>query len=1010
MNLSILAIKRNVFTYLTVIALAAIGLLLFSQMSVSYWPDFSAPVLLVNTAYPGAAATEVEDRLTAVIEKSLAGIAAVDDIESTSAEGYSTIIVRFLWGVNIEKAAGDIREKIDFIAGELPKEALKPNILKIQNLLPPAYQFTLDSTAANEDDLKKFFEEKLSFYFLRLKDVAEVEVSGGREKFAAVEPIPEKMRLKGVGIDSLAGILAADNLDLPAGIIRSGMNEFILKTRARFTNLDELGNTIIAYRGNTPTLLRDVAKIRLSFEPERTIFKYNGKRILGVSIRKKSDGNVVSLSAGVQGEIARIKQMYPQLKIETIKDEAKFIRLSIRNVVINAFLGGILAGLVIFFFLGNFRKMLIIMLSIPTTICISFVFMRIFGLTINTISLGGLALAVGMIVDSAIVMLENIERRLRLAPGKNRLELFRIATSEVGLPITASVLTTIVVFLPLAFLKGIAAVLLGELALTVVFTLSISLVIALTLIPLAAYRWVTIDERQNVVSKFFRDCIERLQSYYKKSLQGIVKTKKRAVITVAAMFAAFFLVMILAGFLETGLIPAPDEGEFRIEARFPPSTALETNRDFSEQIRRELIADRDIKDIYQVIGQSMTYANPEANVTTFFVLLKEKRRPIAEVILETDRVLNRLPIPGLSFKIIQSSASEGVEQPDLNLLVYGENLDRITEESNRLMEKFKKFKGLANLDLSIKPGKMEMQFIPDREKLSFYRIPVISLAAALRAHYSGVKAGKLLLGEEEFDIKIIYPDRDALPHDIDMGNYSGVDFKLKRLTNFRLSPTPAAIKRMNQQRFAEIKGDLIAGKRKDLDKYVASLVEEWRGVKDVRVEKRRVSAGISESFQSMGIAFLLSIFLVYVVMGSQFNSFLQPFIISFTVPLAVIGEVLILWLTGTPLNLNSFLGGVLLVGIVVNNGILLVDFINVKRDSLPLQEAIVEGSVLRLRPISMTALTTILGMLPLSINWGKGAESLTPLARAVVGGLTVSTFATLLVIPALYFLITPKKN
>jgi HAE1 family hydrophobic/amphiphilic exporter-1 len=349
-------------------------------------------------------------------------------------------------------------------------------------------------------------------------------------------------------------------------------------------------------------------------------------------------------------------------------------------------------------------------------------------------------------------------------------------------------------------------------------------------------------------------------------------------------------------------------------------------------------------------------------------------------------------------------------QTDLDLLVYGDDLDRITQESNRLMVRFKNYEGLANLDLSIKPGKMEMQFIPDREKLSFYRIPVYSLAAGLRAHYSGMKAGKLQVGEEEFDIKIIYPDRDALPHDIDMGNYAGVNFKLKQLADFRLNPTPAAIKRMNQQRFAEIKGDLITGKRKDLDKYVASLVKEWRDVKDVRVEKKRVSAGISKSFKSMGIAFLLSIFLVYVVMGSQFNSFLQPFIISFTVPLAVIGGILILWLTGTPLNLNSFLGGVLLVGIVVNNGILLVDFINVKRETLPLHEAIVEGSILRLRPILMTALTTILGMLPLAINWGKGAESLTPLARAVVGGLTFSTFATLLVIPALYFLITPKKN
>jgi HAE1 family hydrophobic/amphiphilic exporter-1 len=468
--------------------------------------------------------------------------------------------------------------------------------------------------------------------------------------------------------------------------------------------------------------------------------------------------------------------------------------------------------------------------------------------------------------------------------------------------------------------------------------------------------------------------------------------------------------MGLVGQLETEMIPEPDEGEFRVEARFAPSTALETTRDFSEQIRRQLGAVPDIRDIYQVIGQSMTYANPEANVSTFFVLLKEKRRPIKQVIRQTHVRLEQIPIPGFSFKIIQSSASEGMVQPDLDVLVYGDDLERIAEEANRLLEQFKTYDGLSNLDLSIKPGKTEIQFIPQRDKLSFYRLPVFSLATSLRAHYAGVKTGVLKIGEENFDIKIMYPDRDLPPGDIDINTFSGLNFSLDRLVDFRLTPTPAAIKRMNQQRFAEIKADVINGRRRDLDKRVASLIDKWRDNKDVRVEKKRVSAGIAESFKSMGIALMLSIFLVYVVMGSQFNSFKQPFIISFTIPLGIIGVVLILWLTGTPLNLNSFLGGVVMVGIVVNNGILLVDFINRKRETQELQEAIVAGSILRMRPILMTALTTILGMLPLAVGWGKGSESLSPLARAVIGGLTFSTLTALFVIPALYLLITPKKS
>lgn len=1010
MNFSILAIKHNVLTYLVTFACVLIGLLLFFQMSVSYWPDFSAPVLLIKTVYPGASAVEVEDKVTKPIEKGVAGVSDVDDIESTSGEGYSSIIVRFLWGADIEKAASDIREKLDFIGGELPMEAEKPNILKVHSLLPPSYQFTLESETLSEDELKKLFDEKLGFYFLKLKDVAAVELAGGREKFLAIEPVPAQMRAYKLNVETIMNRLAVENLDLPAGIIRSGRNEFILKTKGKFDSPAQIGNLVLGYRGSTPILLKDAAKVRLRHDIQRIIFKYNGKRILGVSIRKKNDGNAVSLSRAVQSEIQRIQKQYPHLKIDTIKDESWFIQVSIQNVLYNALFGSILAGFVIFMFLGSHRKAFIIILSIPISIISSFIFMRLFGLSINTISLGGLAMAVGMIVDASIVMLENIERNLQLSRQKSRLEVFQVASSEVVTPITASILTSIVVFLPLAFLKGIAAVLLGELALTIVFTLSVSLVVSLAVIPLLIYRWTGAAASQNRFTLAWQRLIEKIQVFYKEILSWLVKTRKRAVLVVGTIFLVFFVVMIVVGQLETEMIPEPDEGEFRIETRLHPSTALETNKVFSKMIREEVAKIPGVKDIYQIIGQSMTYAFPEPNITTSFVLLKEKRRNIKVIMKDTRQALEKLPIPGLKVKIVQTTATEGMTRPALDVLVYSDDLELLAEESTTLLEDLKDYPGLTNLDLSIKPGKTELLFIPDRKTLSFYQIPVLSLATMLRSHYAGVKAGKVTIGNEDFDIKIMYPDTNVSPYNIDINSFSGLNFKLKQLVGFCLSPSPTSIMRMNQQRFAEIKGDFTGSSRKELDHYVASIIARNADKKNIRVEERGVSAGIAESFKSMGIALILSIFLVYVVMGSQFNSFRQPFIISFTVPLAAIGVVLILWITGTHLNLNSFLGGVVLVGIVVNNGILLVDFINRKRETLGFQEAVVEGSVLRLRPILMTALTTILGMFPLSLGWGVGSESLAPLARAVIGGLTFSTLTTLLVIPVLYNLITPKKR
>lgn len=1011
MNFSILAIKRNVLTYLLTLTFVVMGLILFSGMSVSYWPDFSAPVLLINTVYPGASAMEVEENLTKVLEQAVTGVANVDEVESTSFEGNSFLIIRFVWGVDIEKAASDVEERLDLSAGQLPRDALRPNILKIQNLLPPSYQFTISSSALNNDDLKKFFEEKLSFYFLKLKDVASVEISGGRERYVAVELDAAKMRMHKLTVDELVDLVKAEHLDMPVGILRSGKNEFLLKTKARFEDFTTLGNIIVNYKGRTPIRLKEIATIRFGHDRQRSIFKLNGRRILGVSIRKKNDGNAVSLSGDVQYEIGRIKKLYPHLKFGTIKDEADFIRKSIENVLNNALLGALLAAFVIFLFLGNLRNTLIIIISIPVSIVSSFVFMRLFGLSINTISLGGLAMAVGMIVDASIVVLENIERHLKTDPLREKLASFQSAVAEVVSPVLASITTSLVVFLPLAFLKGLAAVLLGELALTIVFALSVSLAVSLGLVPLLSFKLIDI-EKQNKLSLWWQALVARLEIFYRKVLTFMVQDRKRALWPVAAMAVAFLLTMGMVRFLETEMIPVPDEGEFRIETRLAASSSLDTNRRFAEKMRQALLRIPDIRNIYQTIGETMTYANEEANVTTTFVLLKEERRNIRQVMVDAEKVLKEMNFPGLKFRLLQSSATEGMTRSPLDVLIYSDELEVLKEESQRMVKEFENIDGLSNLDVSLKPGKTELQFIPRREVTRFFGLPAYSLANSLRAHYSGIKVGKLKVADSEYDIKIVFPDNDRLPYDLEMTTFRGFTLKLRNLVDFRFHPSPAYINRFNQQRFTEIKGELLTGSKRKLDKVVEGILNNYRHSSraGVRVEKRGASKGIVESFKTLGIALMLSIFLVYVAMGSQFNSFIQPFIISFTIPLAIIGVIVILWLTSTPLNLNSFLGGVVLAGIVVNNGILLVDFMNQKRQSMSFKQAVIEGAALRLRPILMTALTTILGMLPLALGLGEGSESLAPLARSVVGGLTVSTITTLLVIPALFVLISPRKH
>lgn len=1009
MNISTFSIKRSVMVYLITIATVVIGMILFKSMPISYWPDFSAPVILINTTYPGASAREVEDKVSKVIEKSLMGVSGIDEIESSSSESFSSIIIRFEWGTDMDKATSDISEKLDIASGFLPRDCKRPLMLKVQNFLPPSYQFSLKSKDMNEDELKKFFDEKLSFYFLKLKDVATVEVNGGRYRYVAIEPNKELMQKHGIGFDYLFNIFKQENIDLSAGNLKSGLNEFIVKGNARLNSMDDIKNLPILFYNDLIIKLKDIAKVRFKYEKLRTIFKLNGAKTLGVSIRRKSDGNAVSLSRDVEYEIKRIKRLYPHLILKKIKDEAEFINASIRNVLRNTIIGAILASLIIFMFLGTIRSTFVIIISIPVSIIASIIFMSMFGLSVNTISLGGLAMAVGMIVDSSIVMLENIERNLQLHPDKKRIEVFYMASKEVVAPIFASIMTSIVVFLPLAFLKGIASVLLGELALTVVFALSLSLIVSLTLVPLLTYRFVK-EEKKNKYVILWNNVMERLKSLYRESLSWFIQNKKRSVALVL-LFTLFFLLSIFLAFnLETELIPVPDEGEFRVELKFSPSTSLETNERFSSIVRERIVNVKGIDYIFELNGQSVKLSKPESNYTTFIVILKDNRRNINSIMLDVRKRIEKIKIPSMSFKIIQSTATEGMIKPPLDVLLFSDNLDKLRTESDRFVDFIKNYDGLVNIDSSVVKGKYEFLINPDRSMLRTYRLSSFGLFNELRAYYSGVKVGKVKFSENEYDMKIFYPTDNIYPENILVSIKNGLKLKLKDISKFSLSPAPAYIKRLNQQRFAEIKGELAFGSKRQFDRYLKEKIKSFKPQEGVKLEKRGASRGIIESFKSMGIALMLAIFLVYVVMGSQFNSFKQPFIISFTIPLAIIGVILVLYITSTPLNLNSFLGGVVLVGIVVNNGILLIDFINQKRQTMKLNYAILEGAVLRLRPILMTAFTTILGMFPLALGIGKGSESLAPLARVIVGGLAFSTITTLFVVPSLYFIFEYKKN
>ncbi len=1013
MNLSTVSIKRYVATYLIFLTLIFLGFYFSSKMKMSYYPDFSAPVLLVMTPYRAATPLQVEQNVTKIVEKAIASSKGIDEIESTSSEGFSTILVRLKWEANLKESKESIRENIDFITPLLPRESEKPTIYEVQSLIPPPMEISFSSDKLDDIELKKFIEDKLLVYFQKIKDVGYVELVGGREKYVSIRVNPEKIKKYGITPSKLVRLLSGDNIDYPVGVYKTGKKEFLLRVNSKFSSPEDLANKVILFSGSNPIRLKDIAIVDFRIRKEESIYRINGKKGIVLSLRKKSKGNSVNLCKDSEEAVKELKKKYPFINFKIIKNESLFIRKSMKSVLNNALFGGILAALVIFLFLGDLRSTLIIAISIPSAIISSFVLMKIFNLSINTISLGGLALAVGMVVDASIVVIENISRNIS-ETGSKSFSVFEKSSKEVSSAVIASILTSIVVFLPLAFLKGLASVLLGELALTVVFSLVFSGIVALSLIPTMSYHFVKLNKKRRL-TELIKKIVNKIENFYANIIKFVIVNKKRALLTLLIAFTIFIISLLPLKKIDFMMLPKVDQGEYKIELNFPSGTSVETSSALTLQIEKLISSNfKYIDNISSTIGKGSLFGEKTTNQSFIFVRLKKskEREHINEYVKKTIELIEKNRPSGLvRFKVKQVEPTEGMVRPAVDVNVYGDNLNELKRIAKALVYKFGKIKGVKNLDISMKPGKQELTFLPKRKVLAYYGYTPLSIAEDLRADYNELKTGKINIGNRTYDISITSMELNPSPNTIRISPIPGLNFPLDYFMKTKLGETPLQIKRFNFQRFVEIKGDLIGGNQRKLKKEVDRIIKGMKIPEGYEISQRGATKAIIDSFKTLGIALIIAIFLVYVVMASQFNSFMQPLIISFTIPLAFIGIFWGLFITHTPLSMNSFLGIIVLAGIVVNNGILLIDFINQKRAvGMDFRNAIIEGSRLRIRPIMMTAFTTILGMLPLAVSNSIGNEALSPLAISVIAGLLSSTIFTPIIIPSIYFLFIKHKD
>jgi len=1017
MKITKLSINRPVGAILVIIAVVALGFISIPQLPVSFWPEFVAPSLIIVAPYPGAGPEEIEETVAKPLEEELATLDGLDEIESICFDGACRIITRFEWGVDFADAKRSVQERVARATSRFPRMALQPTVLQVQDFIPPGLELSLTSTQRNLDDLWELVDKKVKNRILRLKEVAAVSISGGFEQHILISVKPERMQLYNISLSEVNDALAVANMDLPGGKFSLNRKNYLVRLKGKFVSLEEINKVVVSLAEKTPIYIQDIADVQFVDKERTSITRLNGKEIIGLAVRAKSGGNTVAMVDEVMQELENIREsLPPDVSVEVIRDQASFIKQSIRNVAKNAMIGAVFAGIIILLFLGNLRNTFIIALSIPISIIATFILLNQFGLSINTISLGGLALGVGLIVDASVVVLENIFRHLSERGDKPRVEVIVEATAQVGTAITSATLTSIVVFLPMAFMVGLFAVLLGELALTVVFSLSISIIVALTIVPMLSNKLMTLDRGRSLpgkISSGWALLFEQLNMLYLKSIRLVLR---------APLLTLFLALLLLAGtiavispLLDVEMMPTINQDEYRIDVTLQEGTRLEETDALVKEIEKYLLGQERVRQVYATIGQTASLADIKTNVAAVTVNLKK------EYVSELDQAMEAVrrelqETPGASFIIKKTTTTEGMEKEPINFRIAGDNLELLHELGDNAMDRIRDIPGVVNLKSTLEENLPEFALRINFEKAGQLGIPAAVIAATVNQAVLGRRPTTLSTAGKEYDITVKI-DKSALGNlnellSVPLQNVRGQSYPLGSVVSVDLSQSAGQVHRFDQQRVVIISADVAGRSQRDAREEAKTKLAGMPMPPDYYLTFGGQSKAIADSFKSMTTALIIAIFLVYVVMGAQFNSFRQPLIIAVTIPLALIGVYFGLFLFGASLSMNALLGMIMLVGIVVNNGILLVDYINqLQQQGKEKYEAIIQAGMIRFRPIMITSLTTIFGMLPIALGLGEGGEALQPLGAVVAGGLITSTFLTLLVIPCVYALLTagPKR-
>ncbi|MGI6036655.1 MAG: efflux RND transporter permease subunit, partial [Limnochordia bacterium] len=1004
MNIPSFAVRRPVTTAMFFIALTLLGLFSLSRLAIDLIPELAFPSLSISTSYSGAAPEEVERLITIPIEQSVSTVSGVVGMSSLSREGSSRVTLQFDWGTDLDMLINEVQAQVDRVRSRLPEGASAPRVGRFDPSQMPIMTIGI-SGDLDLAELRRLAEEEMTYYLERLEGVGSVTVQGGRNREIRVELDPLRLQAHGLTIDQVAGSIRGENLNVPAGRMVVGQSQFTLRTLGELTAVEELAGILVANRDGAPTFLGDIAEIQPISDDLGTIVRVDGRPGVVVSIQKQSGANTVQVADAILQTLEELKLRYPDLGIRALNDSSIFIRQTIKNVIDAGLLGGVLAAIILLIFVRSLRATIIICLAIPVSIISSFILIERAGMTLNTMSLGGLALGIGMLVDNSIVVLENIDRHLQ--GGKEAGQAAIDGTGEIISAVVASTLTTVAVFLPMLFVRGMTGILFQQLSLMVAFSLSCSLVVALALVPMLASRLLTkgvANPWSAATERFFLQGERRFSRLVGRAMHhpGLVILGS-AVLLVGSL--------ALVPYLGTELMTSPDEGEISISISLPTGTRLEVTDGMIRYV--EDLVRTHVPELAAMESQAGGSSTDRGSLTLRLVGRGQRERSTEEIVNDLRTRLNA--IPGVSSRIwarsnfaerlMSGSIGGGSERISLNVQGYDRELIRQTAEGLRGI--IEGIPGVVNVGLSRDAGQPEFVIEVDRQRAADLGLTASQVAQSVQAAVQGRVATQLRVGGREYSVRVATADPKGLtPQEVEMipipiGGGSFVP--LASVGNLVQRESPVAIERLNQQRTIRVTAST---EGRDLGSVVADIregVANYPLPDGVHVHFGGEYEEQQRAFRELVMVFLLAISLVYIVMASQFESLLEPFIVMFSVPFALVGVILTLFLTKTPLTTQAFMGLIVLGGIVVNNAIVLITYMQMLRErGMDLEQAVITAAERRLRPILMTTATTVLGLVPLALELGEGTELQAPLARTVIGGLVASTFVTLFLIPTLY--------